>query len=235
MVKILKKKFFEVDIPMIAEKYESYAGNVAELEGKTIKMDMTRKLRGKSLDMSFRIILENGKPVAQAKKLVLMPFFIKHMLHTGIDYVEDSISTETKDSKVVIKPFFITRKKVSRAVRRTLRNSAKNWLEDYLKTKTDDEIFNEILSNQLQKPLGLKLKKIYPLAICEIRVFEVIKSLGKKAEEKIVGNVEIKKEIIESAKGDVQEVKEEIIENLEAKPEKKPRKSSKKTDAEEKK
>jgi len=192
MAKIIKKKFFEVDLPIIQEKYEIFAGSIEEINGKAIKLDITRKLRGKSLDLNFKIVLKEGKAIGIPTKLTLMPFFIKHMLHAGIDYVEDSIQCETKESKVVIKPFLIARKKVSRAVRRTLRNSARNWIEDYLKTKTDSEVFEEILSNQLQKPLSLKLKKVYPLAICEIRVFEVKKSLGKTEESK--ENTEIKKE-----------------------------------------
>ncbi len=227
MAKILKKKFFEVSLPLIGEKYESMAGSVDELDKKSVKIDFTRKLKGKSVELVFSIKLEDGKAIGYPKRVTLMPFFIRHMLHTGIDYVEDSIEAETLDDKVIIKPFLITRKKVSRAVRRTLRNSARNWLIDYLKTKSSEEVFTEILSNQLQRPLSLKLKKTYPLAICEIRVFEIKKSLGKsKAESKPIGELEIKKEIIESPDGKTKEIKEEITENIEIKSEDKPKKKS---------
>jgi len=101
------------------------------------------------------------------------------MIHSGISYVEDSFKAETLDSEVIIKPFLITRKKVSRAIKKTLRNSTKNWIVDYLKTKNDYDIFSEILSNQLQKALSIRLKKIYPLAICEIRIFQILKPLKK--------------------------------------------------------
>jgi ribosomal protein S3AE len=183
MVKIIKKKFFEIDLPTISDKYEAYATNVEELNNKSVKVDLTRQLRGKSIDMVFTTKVVDHKLIGVPKKLTLLPYFIKHMLHTGIEYVEDSFHAETKESNVIIKPFLITRKKVSRAVRKTLRNSARNWLIDYAKTKTNEEMFSEILSNQLQKPLVLKLKKVYPLAICEIRMFEVKKALAKKAEE----------------------------------------------------
>jgi ribosomal protein S3AE len=177
MAKPIKKKFFEVDIPLLNEKYEAQAHEISQINGKTIKMDLTRQLRGKSVEAVFAIELKDNKLSAIPKKIVLLPYFIKHMLHTGIDYVEDSFTAESKESNLIIKPFLITRKKVSRAVRNTLRNSAKNWLQDYTKTKTDYELFQEILSNQLQKPLSLRLKKVYPLAICEIRVLEVKKPL----------------------------------------------------------
>lgn len=226
MVKIIKKKFFEIDIPLIESKYEAYATTIEELKEKVIKLDLTRQLKGKSVDLVFRVVLENGKAVAMPKSLTLLPFFIKHMMHTGIDYVEDSFKAQTQESEIIIKPFLITRKKVSRAVKRTLRNSAKNWLVDYLKTKTDYEVFQEILSNQIQKPLSLKLKKVYPLAICEIRVFEVKRSLGNKITKEI-GQIEIKKE--ESKTDDIQEVKEEISENIEISEEKPKKKKSTKT------
>ena len=182
MAKIIKKKFFEIDLPLIGTKFEALANSIEDLNNKTIKMDMTRQLKGKSVEVVFNVKVAEDKATGYPKTLTLVGTFIKHMLHTGIDYVEDSIIAETKDSVVIIKPFLITRKKVSRAVRRTLRNSAKNWLVDYLKTKNDDEVFNDILTNQLQKPLSMKLKKTYPLAICEIRIFAVKKAIAKKAE-----------------------------------------------------
>ena len=224
MAKEIKKKFFEIDAPLLNDKMESLAGSIEELHNKTLKMDLTRHLKGKSVDLVMSIAVKDGKAEASPKKLTLLPSFIKHMLHAGIDYVEDSFPAETKESKVVIKPFLVTRKKVSRAVRRTLRNSAKNWIIDYLKTKTDFEIFHDILSGQMQKPLSLRLKKIYPLAICEIRIFELKNSLGVKKEEKVIGEIEFKSE----SNPETNEVKQELTENIEITEEKPKKKSSKK-------
>ena len=215
MAKIIKKKFFEIDIPILNEKVEARANAITELNNKTMKIDATRKLKGKSVDINFKIEVVDGKATAWPKSLTLMPFFIKHMLHPGIDYVEDSFETETLESKVVIKPFFITRKKVSRAVRKTIRNSARNWLVDYLKTKTDLDLFQEILSNQLQKPLSLRLKKIYPLAVCEIRIFSIKSPLGKTTVKPVEKEIEqqepiIKEEPIESEEQEKIESEKEI-------------------------
>lgn len=225
MAKIQKRKFFEIDVPLVNEKVESSSSSVEGLVNKTIKLDITRKLKGKSVDLIFKINLEDKQAVARPKKIVLLPFFIGHMMHKGVSYVEDSFEAETKDSKVVIKPFLITRKKVSRAVRRTLRNSAKNWIGDYLKEKEDDEVFHELLTNQFQRALSLRLKKIYPLSVCEIRVFEIKKQLEKK-EEKQIGEIEIKKEVSEK-NGEIKEESEEITEKIEI--EEKPKKKKKET------
>lgn len=210
MVKIIKKKYFEVDIPLINEKAEVFSNSLEEINGKTLKLDMTRMLKGKSSEMIFSITTKDGKAIAEPKKLTVLPYFIRHMLHVGVDYVEDSFFVESQESKLIVKPFLITRKKVSRAVKRTLRNSAKNFLQDYAKTETNNKIFDEILSGQLQKTLSLKLKKIYPLGLCEIRTIQVENSI-KKPEQKI----------------EIKEEKEEIAKAIESEETKKPEKVKK--------
>ena len=104
-----------------------------------------------------------------------MPYFLKRMVRKGTNYVEDSFSAKCEDAQMRIKPILITRKKVPRAVRKALRNKAKEELTDYIKDKSSKELFEEIISNKIQKSLSLKLKKIYPLSLCEIRIFKVEK------------------------------------------------------------
>ena len=213
MAKVIKKKFYEIEIPILNEKYEALANSISELDNKTIRLDITRKLKGKSVDLILNVKVQDNKAKAYQKKMILLPFFIKHMIHGGISYVEDSFKTETLDNEIIIKPFLITRKKVSRTVRKTLRNSANNWLKDYLKTKTSQEIFSEIISSQLQKLLSQKLKKVYPLAICEIRVFEIKKQLDNTHQK--VEITEIKQEDVEAVKQEKSEQKKKTPKNEE--------------------
>lgn len=220
MVKVLKKKFFEIDIPILNEKCEAQAHSIQELNNKTIRYDATRKLRGKSVDLVLQVNVEDNKATTIPKKMILLPFFIKHMLHGGISYVEDSFKAESAENEIILKPFMITRKKVSRAVKNTLRNSTKNWLIDYAKTKSNDELFSDILSGQLQKALSLKLKKIYPLAICEIRVLEIKKALVEKKDK-----VEIK--VTKEEKVEEIEIQEEAKEMETEKPKEKKSKKTK--------
>ena len=168
-----KKKFFEIEIPIVNKPTQLQAYEIEELEGRFIKYDLTRMLKGKSIMFTGKIILEENKPRVISKKIVLMPYFIRRMMRKGTNYVEDSFDAECKNSELKIKPFLITRRKVSRAVRKALREKAREELIGYVKDKTSDELFEEVIRNQLQKPLSLKLKKIYPLALCEIRILEV--------------------------------------------------------------
>ncbi|MDD5012198.1 MAG: hypothetical protein PHQ66_00930 [Candidatus Nanoarchaeia archaeon] len=168
-----KKKFFDVDMPIINKETQMQAYELAELDNRYLKYDLTRMLKGKSVMMTFRVKVDGEKAIATPRKSIVMPYFIRRMVRKGTNYVEDSFSAQSKDSKLIIKPFLVTRRKVSRAVRKALRNKAKEELLNYVKERTAETLFDEILRNQLQKTLSSKLKKIYPLSLCEIRVLEV--------------------------------------------------------------
>jgi ribosomal protein S3AE len=203
-----RRKFMEVEIPITRTKFELVGNSPEEIENKTIKLDLTRDLRGKSMEAVVKIVIENNKPIAHPIKIKLMPYFIRRMIRKRISYVEESFEAPSQESMLTVKPFLITRKKVSRAVRKTIRNKAKNWLEDYISQKTDQEIFNEILTNKLQKPLSLHLKKTYPLSLCEIRVLEIKRPLEKEEVPK-----KVKKKEVEQATQKVEE-KEEVIDQM---------------------
>lgn len=125
----------------------------------------------------LKIKIEGDKATTIPVQIQLMPQYLKRMVRKGTNYIEDSFSTNSKDTQIRIKPFLITRRKVSRAVRKALRNKAKEELINYAKDKTSETIFDDILKNKLQKELGLKLKKIYPLSLCEIRILKIEKRI----------------------------------------------------------
>ena len=228
-----RRKFIEVDIPSIRLKIEIMGNSPSEIENRSIKLDLTRQLKGKSLEAVFKIKSENNKPVAYPNKIKLMPYFIRRMIRKRISYVEDSFEAPSQESMLIIKPFLITRKRVSRAVRKTIRNKAKKWIEDYVSEKKDHELFNEILSNRFQKTLSLVLKKTYPLSLCEIRILEIkrplkpeevpeIKEKPKKTElketeqEEIIDQLEeIEREKIKQAEKEIKQAQEKAA-NLES-------------------
>lgn len=178
--KIQKKEFFEVKVPMTTTKVMLYASSKEELINRIVKIDLTRNLRGKSLELRVRVKKDGGDLIGIPTDIELMGSYIRRMFRKGIDYVEDSFNTDCRDMNVIIKPFMITRNKVSRAIRNELRKKARDFLERRLKIRNAGEIFTEIITNKIQKELSLKLKKIYPLALCEIRMFKI---LGPKENE----------------------------------------------------
>ncbi|MEM4259148.1 MAG: hypothetical protein QXS38_00070 [Candidatus Pacearchaeota archaeon] len=170
-----RKSFFEVKAPITATKIQLYASSIEELEGKVVKLDLTRSLKGKNFELKLKVMRKENELEAEPVSAEVIGSYIRRMMRTGVDYVEDSFKAELKDGNAIVKPFMITRNKVSRAVRRALRETARKFIEGYIKTRSTKEAFRDIMANKLQKELSFKLKKIYPLAFCEIRVFELIK------------------------------------------------------------
>ncbi len=168
-----KKRFFDVEIPIIGKQTQMQAYDLIDLDNRFLKYDLTRMLKGKSIMLTLKVNVNKDEATANPKKIMLLPYFLRRMVRKGTNYVEDSFVADCKDGKMIIKPFLVTRRKVSRAVRNALRKKAKEELANYVKDKTAEELFDEVLKNQVQKPLSQKLKKIYPLSLCDIRVLEV--------------------------------------------------------------
>lgn len=172
--KNIKKAFFEVVAPLTSAKVSIYGESAEALVGRVVTLDLTRSLKGKSLELKFRVKNGENGLIGEPMSLVLAGSYIRRMIRKGIDYVEDSFKSDCKDSKVEAKIFIITRNKVSRAVRNHIRVEARKIVESYLKGRTTKEVFSEITANKIQREMSLKLKKIYPLALCEINSFKLV-------------------------------------------------------------
>lgn len=215
-----KKKFLQVQIPLINKEIELLSFSNEDLNNRFIKLDLTSDLRGKSLELKLKVSLKEGKPVAEPIEIYLLGFFIRRMMRKGTDYVEDSFHVQCKNHRLRIKPFMITRKKVSRKVRNALRENIKKDIIEYVKNKTFENLILDIINNKFQKELSIKLKKTYPLGLCEIKFLGI---------DEIKGYIE-EKEI----KAEDEEVEYENLEKETPKKEKRPKKSSKKKKEDEK-
>ncbi len=173
---VLKKKYFDVKLELLNTIVPLLAFKQEELEGKIIKFDLTKILKGKGCEASFIVKKEGDKLVGEVYNFRIYPSYIKRLIGRGVSIVEDSFVCETKDKSIRFKPFLITRKKVHRSVRKALRNKAKELIIKEASAKTKNEIFRSVISASLQKALSKKLKKIYPLAVCELRVVKIEKS-----------------------------------------------------------
>ncbi|MFH1711405.1 MAG: hypothetical protein ABH840_03780 [Nanoarchaeota archaeon] len=217
-----KKKWFDVEVPLLRMKIKLIAFTIEKLDGRTIKLDLTRVLRGKSLEAIVKIKVKDGKAEGTVSELNLLGFFIRRMMRNNISYVEDSFTVDTLDAIMRLKPFLITRKRVTRAVRKGLRDAAKTYLEEYAKDATSEEIFQDIASNKIQRSLSGKLKKVYPLALCEIRMSKVESMKEGVKIEKIrvkkarPGDIEENEQ-----KSQIEEIEEELAKRKENEPEEK--------------
>ena len=179
-----RKKFFDVDIPIINKQTQLYAFDIKELEGRDLKYDLTRILKGKNILLRLKVIVKEDNATSIPIELEILPSFLGRVVRKGADYVEDSFSAKCKNSELRIKPLLVTRAKVSKQIRKTLREKTKEELIKYIKSKNSEEIFEDILKNKFQRELNAKLKKIYPLSFCDIRILKVEKFFDKKESEK---------------------------------------------------
>lgn len=182
--KTVKKRFFQIESKITATNIQLYAGSAEELIGKVITLDLTKSLRGKAFELRLKVKQENGELTTDPVSLQLFQSYVRKVVRKGTDYVEDSFETPSKDEILRIKPLLVTRKRVSRSILRTLMENARTQLAAYIKIRDSKEIFTDITSNKIQKFLAQKLKKIYPLALCEIRAVKVVSSGEKAKEEK---------------------------------------------------
>jgi len=172
---ILKKKFFTIETSVLKNPLEVYATSLEDAIGRHIKMDMTRQLKGKNLEAVFEIVKKDDKVIAQIISAVVSPSYIRRIIRKSISYIEDSFLCKSQDANLRIKFFMMTRKKIHRSLRNALRLKAIEILTDICKDSNSDTIFMNIFETSLQKDLSLKLKKLYPLAFCEIRAIKVEK------------------------------------------------------------
>ena len=60
---VRRKKFLEAEIPLINKKVQLVGNNIEDLKDKTIKLDLTRQLRGKSIEATLKINIEKDKAI----------------------------------------------------------------------------------------------------------------------------------------------------------------------------
>ena len=193
-----KKKFFDVEIPFIEKKVELFAFEQSALDKKTIKLDLTNLLKGRALEISLYVELKNNKLIAIPKKAELINSYVRRLSRGGTDYAEDSFLAECKDNRIRVKPLIIARNRVSNRVLKGLREKAKEEIIHYAKSKTFEEIMLGVINNKLQKELMPKLKKIYPVAVYEIKFIGIENPKGYEKYEQ-------EKEIEQSAKKEKEE------------------------------
>ena len=140
--------------------------------GSILKYDLTRYCRGRVTDATLEVIEDKGQLKAIFKRLRLVQSYVKRLVRKGTSWVEDSFQVKAKDKLMRIKPLLVTRKKVSRSIKKHLREKCRELIEKFVTKSTARDVFNAIITGVLQKSMSKELKRIYPLAVCEIRWVE---------------------------------------------------------------
>lgn len=159
---------------------ETLSSEPEKIVGRIMKInlaDLTRDVKSQSIEIQLEITEIKGQQANTiVKQYMLMPNHTRRVVRTGKSKIEDSFTLKTKDNvSVQIKPLFIAISLVQNSIGSALRKTTRAYFADLFKNTDFSNIFLLLVSNKLQSALRAELKKIYPLATCQIRMFRRLK------------------------------------------------------------
>ena len=177
VVKKKKKRWYSLIAPKEfsnIEIGETLASEDKELHGRTISISLgvvTRQMRKNNVKVTFRVNeVKEGKAFTELIGYNLVPTYIKRSVRKGKSKVDDSLILKTKDEiTVAVKPFAVTRNKVTKSVLNQIRMQMRKELKNTFANDKFDNLISRVIKTEIQRELKSKLKKIYPLSIVEIR------------------------------------------------------------------
>lgn len=144
------------------------------LVGKCINVNLFSLIREpKKQNVNIRFKISNVTDKNASCDMVgyeLSSSFIKRMMRRTKSKVDDSFAVETKDKvKLRIKPFIVTKNKVQRSVLSAIKKESRDLLGKAIKERVFSSVIGDILGGRLQKEVRIKMNKIYPIAVFELR------------------------------------------------------------------
>ncbi len=120
--------------------------------------------------------IKEGKGISEVESFMLVNSYVKRSARRSKSKIEDSFIVKLKDNSAKIKPLIVATNKVKGSIEKEIRQETRKFLANYCSKKSFNEIIDALTKYALQKDLKNHLKKIYPIYICEIRVFERVKN-----------------------------------------------------------
>lgn len=179
---IVKKRWVSIVAPKLFNEQiigESYLAEPDLAIGKTVQVSMmalTGEPQKQSLNLKFKIINRVGeKLMTDIVEYQISPAAVRRMGRRGKARVEESMRVVTSDGKILrVKPFLIARGRPKGAVMANVRKTIRQRLPILVAKVTLEGFFDEILSYRMQRTLADSVRKIYPIALSEIRWAKIL-------------------------------------------------------------
>ena len=196
ILKVKKKKWVEIIAPKVFSEVSlgrTYVGEQKDALNKQMTinlMNLTRDPKKQSINVSFQTTKIVGEKVATVLvKYAMQPTAVRRMVRRSKERIDDSFVVRTKDRvKLRIKPILITRTNASKPVQSAVRTKARQTIANELAKLDFDQFVGAVLRREFQKKIADRVKKIFPIGITEIRMFQVIpekkQALKEAVEEK---------------------------------------------------
>lgn len=181
VVKIKKKKWCTIVSPKylgenpIGESYLEDAELAVGREVKVNLMQLSGDVKSQNIDVKFEITgaTKEGRLGTRIIGYYFSASAIKRFIRRHMTRIDESLVVMTKDNlKVRIKPFLLSRSKISKSVEYAMRMTLVEEVINAVKSSPYETLFTSILKYQFQKDIKEKLNKIYPVKSLEIRVLE---------------------------------------------------------------
>ncbi len=158
---------------------ESYVHSAKDLLHKQLTlnlMTLTNDPKKQSVNVVFCVNhIEGDCGVADLIGYRMNMAHVRRVVRKGVGRLDDSFTLQSKDNMTfVVKPLLIARYKMKGSVATAIRKKTREHLHHVFQSLKRDGIFLSAISNKLQMDLKSELRKIYPLALSEIRVLNVV-------------------------------------------------------------
>lgn len=173
----IKKKWVKIISPKLldnTEVGETLCSDANKLLGRVIEVNIGSLANDvKRQHMKLRLKINEIKGEQAHTEIVgynTVQAHIKRAVRKERSKIEDSFKVELNDKiKAIIKPMIITRFETKNSVLAQLMKKGREFCIETCKKISYEELITFIINNKFQRDMKQALKKIYPLAICEIK------------------------------------------------------------------
>ncbi|MFH1209605.1 MAG: hypothetical protein V1663_02350 [archaeon] len=181
--KLVKKKWYNI---MANKDFnnmligETTCKDKNQLIGRIVSYNLgqlTRDIKLQNVKVGFKINkVEDNNAYTEIVKYELISSYIKRVVRVGRSRLDDSFICMTKDNvKVRIKVLVLTRNIVQKGLLTNMRKKIREYFSKLL-IKDDYEVFlTNLIFYKLQGELRRDLGKVYPVAVCEVRMMVKLK------------------------------------------------------------
>lgn len=164
----------EFNRPEIGETLSSNPNLILNKRTQVYLNSLTNDPKNQNIKLIFSVNkIENDIAYSELVRYELVPAFIRRVVKRDRDKIDDSFIAETKDNlKVRIKPIVMTRNVAKGIIVTKLRKEIRENLLRNIKTFDYSELLMNTINHSIQNSLRDSIKKIYPIASCEIRILE---------------------------------------------------------------
>lgn len=179
VIKKKKKNWYTILAPKEFENVvigETLASNVNSIIGRVVSTNYVMigsNVKKQSVNLLFKVReAKDDKLFTELVGYDLLGSFVKRLVRKQRSKIDDSIDVETKDKiKVKIKLLMLSKRITTSSKLSAVRINSRQLLKTSFEKEDFNTMVDMILKDRLQIFLKNRLKKIYPLAVCEVRSF----------------------------------------------------------------